>query len=235
MRFEALRETLLRAGVAPRHVRRYLTELDDHLAQLVVQERAAGYGEDDALTRARALLGDDAALTAAALAQPGLRSIVARAPWAVFGLSTPFVVTLAYVVPTLLLVGLAKLHGFVAPGSANAPAWYRMLAEALAMGANLVLPLLLGTGLALLARRQRLPPHWPLLGAALIAAIAMQIHVAFPVDGQHRGAISLGALIWWSSAAHHHDGFRLALMLTQAVLVVTPVAVAPLMRRRLPD
>ena len=34
MPFEALSETLLRAGIAPRHVRRCLRELGDHLADL---------------------------------------------------------------------------------------------------------------------------------------------------------------------------------------------------------
>ena len=33
-----LRERLLRAGVAPRHVRRYLTELREHWADLTAEE-----------------------------------------------------------------------------------------------------------------------------------------------------------------------------------------------------
>ena len=40
--FGELRERLLRAGVAPRHVRRYLNELDDHLADLRAEEERAG-------------------------------------------------------------------------------------------------------------------------------------------------------------------------------------------------
>jgi hypothetical protein len=34
--FENLRERLLRAGVAPRHVQRYLRELSDHYEDVVV-------------------------------------------------------------------------------------------------------------------------------------------------------------------------------------------------------
>ena len=40
--FDELVERLLRAGVAPRHVRRYLRELGDHLADLRAEEEHAG-------------------------------------------------------------------------------------------------------------------------------------------------------------------------------------------------
>jgi len=40
--FDELRERLLRGGVAPRHVRRYLRELGDHLSDLKVDESSAG-------------------------------------------------------------------------------------------------------------------------------------------------------------------------------------------------
>ena len=36
--FPELRERLLRAGVAPRHVRRYLNELGDHFTDLRAEE-----------------------------------------------------------------------------------------------------------------------------------------------------------------------------------------------------
>ena len=82
MPFEALRERLLQAGIAPRHVRRYLAELDDHLDDLIQVQRDAGYDTDDAEIRARARLGDDDDLTKAMLARPALYSLPARAPWA---------------------------------------------------------------------------------------------------------------------------------------------------------
>ena len=52
-----LRERLLRAGVAPRHVRRYLTELADHLADLRAEEERAGRSRVDAESAALARLG----------------------------------------------------------------------------------------------------------------------------------------------------------------------------------
>ena len=54
MQFENLREMLLRAGVAPRRVRRYVTELNEHMADLVQVQHCSGYTGDDAVMRARA-------------------------------------------------------------------------------------------------------------------------------------------------------------------------------------
>lgn len=63
--FDALREALLQAGIAPRHVRRYIQELSDHLNDLISAQNARGYDGEDALTRARALIGSDEELIAA--------------------------------------------------------------------------------------------------------------------------------------------------------------------------
>lgn len=84
MRFEAVADSLLKGGVAPRHVRRYVRELDEHLDDLTAQQRASGYDGEDAALRARARLGDDAELTQAMLEQPGMKSWAARLPWLVF-------------------------------------------------------------------------------------------------------------------------------------------------------
>ena len=40
--FDEIRERLLRGGIAPRHVRRYLRELSDHFGDLVLEERRNG-------------------------------------------------------------------------------------------------------------------------------------------------------------------------------------------------
>src|ERR1700754_3444929 len=102
MRFEALREILLKGGIAPRHVRRYLAELSEHLNDLTERQRAQGYEGEDAELRARALLGEDRELAAAMLEQRSLRSIAARAPWLVFGLLPP-------------VAGIASAFALIAP------------------------------------------------------------------------------------------------------------------------
>jgi hypothetical protein len=53
-----LRERLLRAGIAPRHVWRYLRELTEHLADLRTEEIAAGHSPAEAENAALARLGN---------------------------------------------------------------------------------------------------------------------------------------------------------------------------------
>ncbi len=51
-----LRERLLRAGISPGHASRYVTELREHLADLVAQERTSGLDARQAEANARALV-----------------------------------------------------------------------------------------------------------------------------------------------------------------------------------
>src|SRR5487761_1357617 len=89
-----LRERLLRAGVAPRHVRRYLAELADHLADLRAEEERAGRSRADAESAAHVRLGGMDDLAKAMIEQRQFQSWCVRAPWAMFGLA-----------PILLLAG----------------------------------------------------------------------------------------------------------------------------------
>jgi hypothetical protein len=170
--FEALRETLLREGVAPRHVRRYLVELRDHLADLTARERASGHDAKDAAIRARAALGDDQTLSRAMLERPGSRSLCARAPWAVFGLLPP----LAAVAASLLVMGLplaiARIHPLVTHGPAPAPDWFRALTDLIVNLVNYGLGLLIAIPFIVIALRQRMGLAWPLAGITLVAIFA---------------------------------------------------------------
>ncbi len=74
MPFEDLREKLLRAGVAPRHVRRYLTELNEHLADLIQVQHGTGHTGEEAVLRARAALGTDDDLAGAMINRRGVKS-----------------------------------------------------------------------------------------------------------------------------------------------------------------
>ena len=51
MPFETVAETLLKGGIAPRHVRRYIGELCDHLEDGIAQQKAAGFDGEDARGR----------------------------------------------------------------------------------------------------------------------------------------------------------------------------------------
>src|SRR5438552_10970376 len=80
--FHELRERLLRAGVTPRHVRRYLTELADHLADLRAEEERAGRSRADAESAALVRLGGMDDLAKAMIEQRQFQSWCVRAPWA---------------------------------------------------------------------------------------------------------------------------------------------------------
>lgn len=193
--FEALRETLLKGGIAPRRVRRMIGELNDHLAALIEDQQAAGYAGEDARVRARALLGSDEDLAAAWLADPRLKSFTARAPWAVFLLMPPLGAILGFVLLlfSIALVGLAG--GAIVPRHhipLPIPAWFDWTVQGILFAANFILVPLFGVLLAWMAQRQRIKPLWPLLGMVLI--LMLNLHGGFHADTK-RIEIHLGTMM----------------------------------------
>ncbi|HUA96742.1 MAG TPA: permease prefix domain 1-containing protein [Terracidiphilus sp.] len=174
MPFRELSERLLRAGVAPRHVRRYLAELSDHLSDLTAEEQRAGRTRADAEAAALARLGDTDRLAAAMLGKPQLRAWSARAPWAAFGLAPLCLLGAAYGLSCVYL--WLGWHAFLPAadtpfgGHPRSPIYgfenlYFQAGKFFYIGA----PLLVGWGIALVAARQRLSVAWPLVGWALVA------------------------------------------------------------------
>jgi hypothetical protein len=72
--FDALRHTLLAAGIAANFAERTVTELEDHFEDLVDAGCADGLARPDAERRAASVLGEFDVLTAAVRRQPELRS-----------------------------------------------------------------------------------------------------------------------------------------------------------------
>src|SRR5690606_19344337 len=83
-RFERLRLELLHAGIAPAYVERTVVELADHYEDLESAARDAGRDAEEAARWAKQALGSEAAILAAVLARPELRSWSARWPRATF-------------------------------------------------------------------------------------------------------------------------------------------------------
>ncbi|HVW73891.1 MAG TPA: permease prefix domain 1-containing protein [Rhizomicrobium sp.] len=220
MRFDALGEILLAGGIAPRHVRRYLAELSEHLDDLTAEQRAAGFDPQDAAIRARARLGDDAELAQAMLARKEFRSWAARAPWAFFGLLPPLVTVLtAFVVVTPLVLS-AKIAGLIGHGGINATGWFRMLAAVLFAFGNFAVPPLLAAGFVRLAQRQRMRPLWAVLAILMIALVDLKFQAHFPAPGHQGGSVGVGAGLW---LYHAHDLIEdWQLSLTQLLLTLTP-------------
>jgi len=167
-RFEPLRERLLRAGIAPRRVDRYLGELTDHLADLTAEERRTD-PVGDATVRALARLGSPDSLAAAMIARPELRGWSARCPWAAYLLAPSLALALGLALTVAAPVAVAEA---VRSGSAGAPlpGWFPAFAAALTIGTPLVLPVVLAWALAAHAARRRIQTCWPLIG---IVALGM--------------------------------------------------------------
>src|SRR5450631_1323385 len=167
--FHELRERLLRAGVAPRHVRRYLNELADHLADLRAEEERAGRSAADAESAALARLGSMDDLAKAMIEQRQFQAWSVRAPWAMFGLAPLLFLAGAYVVALLILWSGWKIF---LPG-ADTPFVRIDGFAAFYFGAGRLFyfcaPLLIGWGIGFIAARQRLKALWPVVGLVLTA------------------------------------------------------------------
>lgn len=169
MPFDALAETLLKGGIAPRHVRRYVRELADHLDDLRVQQRAEGYDGGEAGIRAR--LGEDSELAQAMLDQPGMRSWPARMPWLIFLLLPPVLTAVIgmalYVAVHSIGYGAARISALLPFPESTLVGFSKAAMAAVQMMAAPAMAALL----VLLAQRQRLNPAWPLLGIALLQVL----------------------------------------------------------------
>jgi hypothetical protein len=193
--FNELRERLLRAGVTPRHVRRYLAELGDHLADLTAEEKRAGRSPADAEAAALMRLGGMDALSKAMIERRQFQSWSVRAPWAMFGLAPLLVLAGAYFIACLIL-----WSGWMVflPG-ADTPFVRRLDGVAIVyFGVGRFLyfdaPVLIGWGIGLVAARQRIRAAWPIVGLVVIALVggAAQVHTSRPTVPGGVGHVSMG-------------------------------------------
>jgi hypothetical protein len=227
--FDDLRERLLSGGIAPRHVRRYLRELDEHLDDLTAQQRQAGYDGEVARLRARARLGSETELAAAMLEQKQFRSLAARAPGVVF-LILPPIAALAIgmlLIGSLVLTG--KYFGFMPMSASSTPAWYQLLATGMVFAANLTMMPVTAILFVAIAQHQRLKLVWPLTATLILLALFFYCDVKFASHGKGHLMIGAGPFFmresWTMLAAH----WRLAMV--QYALTLLPILW--LWRRRL--
>jgi len=193
--FHELRERLLRAGAAPRHVTRYMTELADHLADLRAEEELAGRSREDAKSAAMVRLGRIDDLFKAMTEQRNFQSWCARVPWATFGLAPVLILAGAWFVAVMV-----SLSGFNTPlTSADrfAFAMYRVrIGGLLYFGA----PILINWAIGLFAARQRFRAVWPTVGLVAIAFFSSTLRLRFTGfaselgGGMRFGGISIAAI-----------------------------------------
>src|ERR1700692_3774793 len=116
--FENLHGRLLRAGVAPRHVTRYLTELTEHLEDLIAEERLAGRDREAAERSALIRLGDTNTLAKKMIERKEFRSWSHRIPWAVYFLGPLAALIALNLLSLFLLVFIIEFYG---SGAAHVP------------------------------------------------------------------------------------------------------------------
>lgn len=170
--FAALKERLLRAGVAPKHVRRTVMELEAHRQDIITELRGRGVPVAQAEDEARARLGSDDTLAASVLARPELRSWARKRPWAAFTI-VPIVSFLAafvvWVVSFIVLVETLK-DALGMPFLERAGV--RPVAAFLFSTALWGLPVLIGGACMWFAAVRRAGAAWPIAGVAIISLTA---------------------------------------------------------------
>ncbi|MGH9502206.1 MAG: hypothetical protein ACRD20_05085 [Terriglobales bacterium] len=221
-----LRERLLRAGVAPRHVRRYLSELDDHFADLRAEEEGAGRSRADAESAALVRMGTMDDLARAMIEQRQFQSWSGRAPWAIFGLAPLLLLAGAYFVACFYLWFGWKIF---LPG-ANTPFGGRVQGpiygfENIYFQAGkfyyFLAPVLVGWGVALVAARQRVKAIWPTVGLVLLAGMGGTAHIQASRTEVPRGLghISMGFFAIGSPAQGIYDGLFHALVILSLTML----------------
>jgi hypothetical protein len=183
--FNELSERLLRAGVAPRHVRRYRKELTDHLIDLRNAEERAGRSRADAEAAALIRLGTAEELTKAMVEQRQFQSWSARAPWAIFGCAPVLVLAAAYFTACFILWSGWRMF---LPG-ANTPFIEINGLAIFYFGVGRIIyfsaPIVVGWAIGLVAARQRIKAIWPAIGLVLTALIggSARVHAVRPGPG----------------------------------------------------
>jgi hypothetical protein len=233
--FENVREQLLRAGIAPRHVRRYVTELGEHLADLSARERDAGHDAKAAAERARTVLGADGQLVQAMLDRAP-HSLTVRAPWAVFALLPvlTLVAALAAIDESMMrLLGpvRATWHGVV-------PDSYGSLIAAMSFTTDYLLGPVIAIGCIALALRQRLSSRWVWIGLGLIALLSgmfgFYMNIVPPQNWFPGGPVFSALPIVWGNGRVNSAATLAVMALRAGILFAIAGLAYRAMRSRLP-
>jgi hypothetical protein len=231
--FDHLREPLLRAGIRPRHVNRYLTELAEHYCDAVQDEERRGASPADAASAARLRMGSDKHLMQGVLARPELLAFSVRYPWAVYGLGSlmGFAGALAAVglLTALFLAGAAAIaiRTLAMPDTST---WIITALTGFRIFALHGLPLILGAAIVLNATRQRMPVFWPVIGLIMVSLLGALTNFDFTAGPPGHRQLTIGA--GFSLAKLEQTTIHMAANL--AVLLALYAAAAKRLRTRSP-
>lgn len=180
--FVDLREDLLRAGISPRRVNRYVRELSDHHADLTEHLEAHGHARPDAERDALQRLGSHDTLLLPMLADTRFRSMASRWPALVY-LGLPLA-------SQVILALLAALSLIAAASTPLRPALIDLASGAAILW--LAGSVILSWAAILAAHRRRASMRWPVIAALAVStlAAATNIGVTMPMADIH-GEITL--------------------------------------------
>ena len=189
-RFVAIGEELLRAGLAPRRVRRMLFELGSHLDDLVEELEGQGLSRQDAEAEAAKRLHPEAIIQAAR-ERTELHSGLRRWPAAAFTL-LPLFAYVAVSVSTLFLVTLGLAFAKKAGLPVEHSVLLQQITTATFTGLELLLPASVAITFCMLASARRAPLSWTLVGVALVSLLGATANAQLDLPPASQPAVGAG-------------------------------------------
>jgi hypothetical protein len=192
-RFEGLSQRLLRAGIAPRQVKRLVGEIEAHFADLVAELRSTGLSQAESESQAAVRLGTEDVIVANILAHPELRSWARQRPWLAFVLLPLLALAVQFVLSMLAAVGVIVFATQVLGITALYPGPVPWVVRGLQAYGVWIAPVAAAGAACFLAVRSGAPLTWPIVGCALIALLGAATNASFEWSpAVQRGVLSGG-------------------------------------------
>lgn len=226
--FEALTETLLRGGIAPRHVRRYVGELKDHYDDLVEAARKTGVSVPEAERDAFTRMGDADDLAKAMLARDDLKSWAARYPVLIFGLVPPLMLMAGVAVFVACLATVIFTFRLEDEAYSVIPDTWRAVVGGGIFGVKYVLPIAVAAIVAKLGLDQRVGIRWLMIGIGIAAVLGgfFDVRVDWPAYVGAPGELNFGL-----GLAPPFSQFGLGLLRAMVTIMVVAIPTALALRR----
>ncbi len=199
IRFDRLRERLLHAGIASRHVRRTLTELGEHFDDAVRDGRAKGLTAAAAEISAWERLGNEDEIVQGVLDRPELRSLPARYPRAISAVGPALLWVTVTIGSGFLVAGISTAlqmtgTGIIpAPRTSIEPLWLQNLMNTVLFVYMRILPIAIGAWMAAVFARLHVR-SWAFIGAALVSLLSAfsTFSIVFPQVIGEGGELNVG-------------------------------------------
>lgn len=190
--FNRLKIRLLRGGIAPKFVRRTIQELQQHLEELIAQEKSAGISETEARAIAFGKLGDEDKLVSEALARKEIRSWSSRYSKSFFSIF-PFATYLLFMIGFVYfgIGAISDRAGIEVNGEMQS--FYITLARVILFFVEYLITPMIAAAFAILAVKRNIPMLWPIVGIVILSFFGsgFETTVHETVPGSREGGITL--------------------------------------------